>query len=118
MKNKRTARLRRATKTRAKIKELKAIRLTVYRTPRHMYAQLTKPDGKVIAVASTVEAEVKKSLSSATGNVAAAKLIGKLIAERAKVQGVEKVAFDRAGFQYHGRVLALAEAARANGLKF
>jgi len=115
--NKRIDRLRRAAKGRAKIKELKAVRLTVHRTPMHIYAQLIMPDGKVIVAASTLEVDIKKSCPS-TGNVAAAKVVGKIIAERAKVKGILEVAFDRSGFKYHGRVLALAEAARASGLKF
>jgi len=116
--NKRIPRLRRAAKARAKIKELKAVRLMVHRTPMHIYAQLIMPDGKVVVAASTVEADIKKSCSAHTGNIAAAKIVGKIIAERAKTKGIEKVAFDRSGFKYHGRVLALAEAARENGLLF
>jgi len=116
--DKKTSRLRRATRVRAKIRELGGNRLTVFRTPRHIYAQVIAPNGSdVLAAASTVEAAVKKDLS-ATGNVDAAKVVGQLIAERAKAAGVEKVSFDRAGFKYHGRVKALADAARENGLDF
>ncbi|NTV09190.1 MAG: 50S ribosomal protein L18 [Zoogloea sp.] len=116
--NKKETRLRRARKTRAKIAELKAVRLTVYRSNCHIYAQIISGCGsKVLAAASTVEADVRKDIPNG-GNVAAAQLVGKLIAERAKAAGVEAVAFDRAGFEYHGRVKALAEAAREGGLKF
>lgn len=116
--NKKLARLRRARKTRAKIAELKVVRLCVHRTNCHIYAQVYSGCGiKVLAAASTVEAEVRKQISNG-GNVEAAKLIGKLIAERAKAQGVAEVAFDRSGFKYHGRVKALADAARESGLKF
>jgi large subunit ribosomal protein L18 len=116
--DKKQVRLRRARKTRAKIVELKMIRLAVHRTNGHIYAQVYSGCGtQVLAAASTVEAEVKKLLPNG-GNVAAAKAVGKLIAERAKAKGVETVAFDRSGFHYHGRVKALAEAAREGGLKF
>jgi large subunit ribosomal protein L18 len=116
--DKKTARLRRAKRTRMKIRELEAHRLTVHRTPRHIYAQVITPDGnKVVASASTVDAEIKKDLKT-TGNTDAASAIGKLIAERAKQAGITQVAFDRSGFRYHGRVKALADAARENGLQF
>lgn len=116
--NKKTARLRRARKTRAKIAELKVMRLTVHRSNCHIYAQIYSGCGtKVIAAASTVEAEVRKQQPNG-GNVGAAQLIGKLIAERAKAQGVTEVAFDRSGFKYHGRVKALADAVREGGLNF
>ncbi len=116
--DKNTARLRRARKTRLKIAELKSLRLSVYRTNCHIYAQIfTACGSKVLAAASSLESEVRKDLSNG-GNVAAAVVIGKLIAERAKQAGIEQVAFDRSGFQYHGRVKALAEAAREAGLKF
>jgi large subunit ribosomal protein L18 len=111
-------RLRRARKTRAKIAELNMVRLAVHRTNGHIYAQVYSGCGtQVLAAASTVEADVRKQVPNG-GNVAAAKLVGKLIAERAKAKGVEAVAFDRSGFHYHGRVKALAEAAREGGLKF
>ena len=112
------ARLRRARKTRAKIAELKSVRLSVHRTNSHIYAQVFSSCGsKVLAAASSLEPEVRKELANG-GNTAAAAVIGKLIAERAKSAGIEQVAFDRGGFQYHGRVKALADAAREAGLKF
>ncbi len=117
--DKKQARLRRAARARAKIRELGAFRLCVYRTPRHMYAQVLSPDGgKVVASASTVEKQLRESIAGHPGNSAAAAAIGKAIAERAKLAGVEKVAFDRSGFRYHGRVKALADAAREGGLQF
>lgn len=116
MKDKTIARLRRAKRTRMKIRELGAIRLSVHRTPRHIYAQLTTAAGdKVLASASTVEADLRAEKG---GNIAAAAKVGQLIAERAKAAGYTKVAFDRSGYKYHGRVKALAEAARENGLEF
>ncbi len=116
--DKKQARLRRARKTRAKIAELKAVRLCVNRTNLHIYAQLISACGsKVLASASTLDKDVRKDISNG-GNVAAAAAIGKLIAERARQAGIETVAFDRSGLKYHGRVKALAEAARESGLKF
>lgn len=116
--DKKSARLRRARKTRAKIAELKVARLCINRTNSHIYAQIIDATGsKVLASASTVEAEVRKELTNG-GNIAAATIVGKRIAEKAKGVGIETVAFDRSGFQYHGRVKALADAARENGLKF
>ena len=116
--NKKETRLRRARKTRAKIAELKAVRLTVFRSNCHIYAQIISGCGsRVIAAASTVEADVRSQVANG-GNKAAAEIVGKLIAERAKAAGIEQVAFDRSGFLYHGRVKALAEAAREGGLKF
>jgi len=116
--DKNQARLRRARKTRAKIAELKSVRLSVHRTNSHIYAQVFSSCGsKVLAAASSLEPEVRKDLTNG-GNIGAAAAIGKLIAERAKKAGIEQVAFDRSGFQYHGRVKALAEAAREAGLKF
>lgn len=113
---KNNARLRRARRSRAKMRELGANRLSVHRTSQHIYAQVLSPEGdKVIASASTVEKDLR---SGATGNIAAAEKVGKLIAERAKAAGVEAVAFDRAGFKYHGRVKALADSAREAGLQF
>ncbi|MDR0234509.1 MAG: 50S ribosomal protein L18 [Zoogloeaceae bacterium] len=118
MQDKKQARLRRAAKTRARIAEQKMVRLSVNRTNSHIYAQVISAcGGKVLAAASTLEAEIKKDVANGA-NKAAASVVGKLIAERAKAAGVETVAFDRSGFQYHGRVKALAEAARENGLKF
>ncbi len=111
-------RLRRARKTRAKIAELKVTRLSVHRTNTHIYAQIIAAAGdKVIVSASTLEADVRKDLKYG-GNIAAAVLIGKLIAEKAKKAGVTTVAFDRSGHKYHGRIKALAEAAREHGLSF
>lgn len=116
MSDKKIARLRRAKRSRAKISELRVNRLCVYRSPRHIYAQIISPTGnEILASASTVE---KDSKSEATGNVDAAGRVGKLIAERAKAAGIDKVAFDRSGYQYHGRIKALAEAAREGGLEF
>ncbi|MDE0053651.1 MAG: 50S ribosomal protein L18 [Gammaproteobacteria bacterium] len=114
--DKKTVRLRRAKRARMKIRELGAVRLTVYRSPRHIYAQLIAPDGgRVLAQASTLDASIR---SGATGNVDAARQVGTLIAERAKAVGCSKVAFDRSGYKYHGRVKGLAEAAREGGLEF
>jgi large subunit ribosomal protein L18 len=114
---KKQRRERRAVKTRAKIRELGAVRLTVHRTPQHIYAQLfDATGGKVLATASTVQEAVSQGLKG-TGNIEAAKAVGRAIAERAKAAGVSKVAFDRSGFQYHGRVKALADAAREAGLE-
>jgi large subunit ribosomal protein L18 len=116
--DKKQARLRRARKTRAKIAELKSVRLAVHRSNYHIYAQVFAGCGtKVLAAASTAEQVVRGQLANG-GNVEAAKLVGKLIAERALAAGVDQVAFDRSGFHYHGRVKALAEAAREGGLKF
>jgi large subunit ribosomal protein L18 len=111
-------RLRRARKTRAKIAELKVTRLSVHRTNTHIYAQIIAETGdKVIVSASTVEADVRKNIKNG-GNVEAAAAIGKLIAEKAIKAGVTAVAFDRSGYKYHGRIKALADAARENGLSF
>lgn len=116
MNEKKEARLRRAKSTRLKIRELGAVRLCVNRTPRHIYAQVISAcGGKVLAQASTLDANLR---DGATGNVEAAQKVGLLIAERAKAAGVTKVAFDRSGFQYHGRIQALADAAREGGLEF
>jgi large subunit ribosomal protein L18 len=116
--SKKQRRQRRAIKTRAHIRELGVARLTIHRSTQHIYAQLFDATGaKVLASASTVQKDVRGELK-ATGNVEAAKAVGRAIAERAKAAGVTKVAFDRAGFQYHGRVKALADAAREAGLEF
>ena len=116
--SKKDKRTRRATRARAKIRECGTARLTVHRTPRHIYAQVMSPDGStVIASASTMQKDVTEGLEG-TGNVAAAAAVGRAIAERAKAAGVTSVAFDRSGFMYHGRVKALAEAAREGGLEF
>lgn len=118
MNAKKATRLRRATKTRAKIRELGEHRLCVNRTPRHIYAQIIAPGaGITLAAASTVEKTLAEGLES-TGGVEAAKKIGQAIAQRAKDAGVTRVAFDRSGFKYHGRVKALADAAREGGLEF
>ena len=116
--NKNIARLRRAKSTRAHIRELGVPRLSVLRTGQHLYAQLFTADGaKVLASASTVQADVKEGLKSGKNAEAAAK-VGRVIAERAKAVGIEKVAFDRSGYRYHGRIKALADAAREGGLQF
>jgi large subunit ribosomal protein L18 len=114
---KKQARQRRARKTRYKLSELGAVRLLVHRSNGHMYAQVIDNSAKVVACASTLEADVRKQVGNG-GSVKAAAMIGKRIAEKAKEKGVEQVAFDRSGFKYHGRVKALAEAAREAGLKF
>jgi large subunit ribosomal protein L18 len=119
MLNKKEQRLRRARQTRARIAKQGVARLTVYRSNAHIYASVISEDGaKVVASASTVEKELREQLSGNGGNAAAAALVGKRIAEKAKAAGVEKVAFDRAGFAYHGRIKALADAAREAGLQF
>jgi large subunit ribosomal protein L18 len=116
--DKKTARLRRARRTRQKISELGVHRLCVHRTPRHIYAQVIAPSGsEVVATASTRQSDIAGGLK-ATGNVDAAKAVGRTIAEKAKAAGVTQVAFDRSGFRFHGRVKALADAARENGLQF
>ena len=115
---KQDTRLRRARRGREKIKELAALRLSVHRTPQHIYAQIFAPEGdKVLVSASTVQKDVRGELKT-TGNIDAAKAVGRAIAERAIAKGIAKVAFDRSGFTYHGRVRALAEAAREAGLEF
>ncbi len=115
--DKKTARARRAKRPRIKIRELGEHRLCIHRTPRHIYAQVIAPDGgRTLASASTLDPEVRKEAANG-GNVEAAKLVGKLVAERARGAGVEAVAFDRSGFRFHGRVKALADAAREAGLR-
>jgi large subunit ribosomal protein L18 len=122
MLNKKEQRLRRSRATRNRIAKQRVARLTVFRSNLHIYANIISEDGeRVLASASTAEAEVRQQLASdggKGGNTAAAQTIGRRIAERAKAAGIEKVAFDRAGFAYHGRVKALAEAAREAGLQF
>jgi large subunit ribosomal protein L18 len=116
--DKKLTRLRRARRTRAKIRELRVPRLTVHRTPRHIYAQVIDSDtNKVLAIASTVQADVKAKIKY-SGNKDAAVTVGQILAEKAKAAGVSKVAFDRSGFKFHGRVKALADAAREAGLEF
>ncbi|HWM42149.1 MAG TPA: 50S ribosomal protein L18 [Burkholderiales bacterium] len=118
MSKKNLARLRRARQTRLKIREVGAVRLTVHRTNTNIYAQITSPAGdKVLATASSVEKDVRGQLKHG-GNRKAAEVVGQRIAAKAKEKGIDKVAFDRAGYRYHGRVKALADAARAGGLKF
>ncbi len=118
MQAKTESRLRRAKRARMKIREHEVLRLCIHRTPQHMYAQVTTSDGaKVLAAASTMDKSLRKKLK-VTGNVEAAKVVGKLIAERAIKAGIQKIAFDRSGFNYHGRVKALADAAREGGLEF
>ncbi|MCU5785500.1 50S ribosomal protein L18 [Alcanivorax marinus] len=114
--DKKVARLRRAKRTRLNIRESGQIRLSVHRTPRHIYAQITSAAGdQVLVAASTVEKDLR---GGATGNADAAAKVGEMIAKRAKEAGIERVAFDRSGFRYHGRIKALADAARENGLEF
>lgn len=116
--DKRVSRLRRAIATRRKISELRVHRLSVFRSNSHIYANIISSEGdRVLASASTLEPEVRKEVANG-GNVAAASLVGKRVAEKAKAAGIELVAFDRSGFRYHGRVKAVAEAAREAGLKF
>lgn len=119
--NKKESRMRRAVQTRSKIAELKVNRLAVHRTNSHIYASIISPDAKVLASASTLEVEVRAELADRTGrggNATAAALIGKRVAEKALKAGIVEVAFDRSGFRYHGRIKAVAEAAREAGLKF
>jgi len=116
--NKIQTRQRRRTRTRNTIARIGAVRLCVHRTPQHIYAQIIDPTGaRVLASASTLETEVRTSIKNG-GNIAAASAVGKRIAEKAKQAGIGKVAFDRSGFKYHGRIKALADAARENGLEF
>ena len=118
MSEKNLARLRRARQTRLKIREVGAVRLTVHRTNTNIYAQITSPAGdKVLAAASTLDKDLRSEIKRG-GNRKAAALVGSRIAAKAKEKGIEQVAFDRAGYRYHGRVKALADAARAGGLKF
>ncbi|GAB6139395.1 50S ribosomal protein L18 [Methylosoma difficile] len=118
MMQKKQTRMKRALKLRSQIKKLKATRLTIHKTSQHMYAQVISGDGSTtIASASTTQAEIKSNLKN-TSNIAAAAEVGKFIAQKALAAGVTNVAFDRSGFKYHGRVKALAEAAREAGLKF
>jgi large subunit ribosomal protein L18 len=117
--DKKSSRIRRARRARAKIRELGTHRLSVHRTPRHIYAQVLAPSGsEVVASASTLDKDVIAAVDGYSGNAGAAGVVGKMIAERAKAAGVETVSFDRSGFKYHGRVKALADAARENGLQF
>lgn len=116
--DKKISRIRRSKRARSKMRELRVTRLCVHRTPRHIYAQIIAPEGdNILASASTVEKDLRGG-DTYTGNTDAAAAVGKLIAERAKEKGVESVAFDRSGFKYHGRIKALADAAREAGLQF
>ncbi len=118
MNDKQTKRVRRANRIRRRIRLLGADRLTIHRTPQHIYAQIIdKTGGRILTAASTVEAEIRQGLKHG-GNIAAAQAVGKRIAEKAKAAGITRVAFDRAGYQYHGRIKALADAAREAGLQF
>ena len=117
--DKKKARARRARRTRATIAKQRVHRLSVNRSPRHIYAQVFEPDGsRVLASASTLDREVREHVEGNGGNVAAAAVVGQMIAKRARKAGIGKVAFDRSGYKYHGRVKALAEAAREHGLEF
>lgn len=116
--DKKQSRIRRARKPRAKMRELRVHRLSVHRTPQHIYAQVIAPEGgKVVVAASTLQKDLRSTLKG-TGNIDAAKAVGAAIAAKAIAAGVEKLAFDRSGFRYHGRVKALADAAREAGLQF
>lgn len=116
MSAKNDARIRRAKKARTAMRKKEVVRLCVHRSPRHIYAQIINAEGnQVIAAASTLDKDLR---TSGGGNISAAGEVGKLIAERAKEKGIESVAFDRSGYKYHGRVKALADAARAGGLQF
>ena len=116
--DKKQTRLRRARRSRSRIKTLGANRLCIHRTPRHIYAQVISPEGdRVMVRASTLDKDVRKDVDK-TGGAVAATAVGKAIAERAKAAGITRVAFDRSGFKYHGRVKALADAARESGLEF
>lgn len=118
MHQRKIARLRRARKTREQIKRMNVVRLSVFRSPRHIYAQVINDEtGRVLANASTLDSKIRSGIKSG-GNVEAATAVGKAIAESCKAAGVTRVAFDRSGFKYHGRVKALADAARENGLEF
>ncbi|NOX43836.1 MAG: 50S ribosomal protein L18 [Gammaproteobacteria bacterium] len=115
---KKTSRIKRSKRTRAKIRDLGVNRLTVFRTPKHIYAQIIDSTGSnVLASACTLDSQVKGDIKY-SGNISAASVVGKALAERAKNAGINKVAFDRSGFRYHGRIKALADAARESGLEF
>ncbi|WP_119343924.1 50S ribosomal protein L18 [Facilibium subflavum] len=116
--DKKNARLRRAKRTRIKLKELNKVRLCVHKTPQHTYAQVITGDGgQILVAASTVEKSIKESCKHG-GNIQAAQVVGAAIAQRAVEKGITEVAFDRSGYKYHGRIKALADAARESGLKF
>ena len=115
--NKHDSRLRRAKRTRKKIEQLAMPRMTVHRTPRHIYVQVLSVDAKVLAQASTLDKEVREKIT-ASGNMAAAKVVGEVVAQRCLNNKIKQVAFDRSGFKFHGRVKALADAARESGIDF
>ena len=117
MKTRKTARLRRARRTREQIRRLAVNRLCVFRSPKHLYAQIIEPAGHVLVSASTTESAIREKIGYG-GNIGAATLLGEHLARRASELGISRVAFDRSGYKYHGRVKALAEAARENGLDF
>lgn len=118
MHKRKIARLRRARRTREQIKRMSMLRLSIFRSPRHIYAQIINDEtGRVLANASTLDPKIRTAVKSG-GNIEAASIVGKAIADNAKSAGINRVAFDRSGFKYHGRVKALAEAARENGLEF
>lgn len=118
MHQRKITRLRRARKTREQIKRMNIVRLSVFRSPRHIYAQIINDEtGRVVANASTLDPKIRTTIESG-GNIKAASVVGRAIAENARAAGITRVAFDRSGFKYHGRVRALAEAARENGLEF
>ncbi len=116
--NKKENRLRRARKSRAKMSELQVHRLSVHRTSKHVYAQVIAPDCRIVTSASTLEKSIATELNGKTGNIDAATAVGKAVAEKSIAAGIKEVAFDRSGFKYHGRIKALADAARESGLKF
>jgi large subunit ribosomal protein L18 len=115
--DKKNTRIRRSRKARAKMRELKVDRLSIHRTSQHTYAQIISSDNSILVAVSTLQAEVKAKVKNA-GNIAAATIVGNMVAEKAKEKGIESVAFDRSGFKYHGRVKALADGARDSGLNF
>lgn len=116
--DKKTSRLRRATRIRRKYIEAGVNRLVVHRTPRHIYAQLINAEGQVVTAASTLEKAIAESVENKTGNINAAQAVGKAVAERALEKGIKECSYDRSGFKYHGRIQALADAAREAGLQF
>jgi large subunit ribosomal protein L18 len=116
--DKKESRLRRARRSRIRYIQSGVNRLVVHRTPRHIYAQLINAEGHVVTAASTVEKAISEAMNNKTGNIEAAKAVGKAVAERALSKGIEKCSYDRSGFKYHGRIQALADAAREAGLQF
>lgn len=117
--DKKKSRLKRAARLRHIIRSTGVNRLTVHRTPRHIYAQVISGDGsRVMVSASTLQRDIKAQIEGSSGNISAARIVGRVLAEKAKTKGIENVAFDRSGFKYHGRIKALADAAREAGLTF